>query len=86
MTEGNTGNFTNDELKFIADAARFFEDPGAFVKVLNVFGSGIEKAQKLLPAKAQKAALVLTLSCGSLPKRVKKVLYAFLMSLLISVE
>lgn len=54
MAEKSTGNFADDELKFIADAARFFEDPGAFIKVLNVFGSGIEKAQKLLPAKAQK--------------------------------
>lgn len=55
MSEGKAGKFTDDELKFIADAARFFEDPGAFIKVLNVFGSGIEKAQKLLPVKAQKA-------------------------------
>lgn len=46
--------FTEQELKFIADAALFFDKPGAFIKVLNIFGDQIEKTQKLLPAKAQK--------------------------------
>jgi len=48
-------HFSEEELRFIEEAARFFEDPGAFIRALNLFGSGIEKAQKLLPAAAQKA-------------------------------
>jgi hypothetical protein len=55
MGEESTTSFTEEELKFIADAACFFEDPGVFIKALNVLGTGIEKAQKLLPVKAQKA-------------------------------
>lgn len=49
----NKSEFSEDELLFIEDAAKFFEDPSIFVKGLNVLSSGVEKAQSLLPAKAQ---------------------------------
>lgn len=46
-------DFTKEELRFIEDAAKFFEDPSVFVKGLNLLSSGVEKAQNLLPVKAK---------------------------------
>lgn len=47
--------FTDEERRFINEAAQFFENPGLFAKGLNWIGKPIEYAQNKLPIGAQQA-------------------------------
>ncbi len=55
--EGSTQppTLTENDLVFIREAARFFEDPGLIVKGMNLIGQPLETFQKKLPRKVQTA-------------------------------
>lgn len=54
MTSPRPNSLSQSDREFIEKAAQYFQNPGVVIKGLNALGSGVDKAQKLLPEGAQK--------------------------------